>query len=172
MFEWQFTSQSYSLLQNLWRSGGTLCSLCQTTHSTKIIQRTSTMWRNTRLLSAFAKHWVRFWEIWIKRSSFWPILIVVPSLRVRHLFAILPSYNCTIDNDERKKSKIFFYSHMFSPGEINTIKITFLTEIYIWKLLKVHHLEITRNTAQIFQRYYLGSFLSVARLDPCGLIYF
>lgn len=46
-------------------------------------------------------------------------------------------YNCTIDNDEMKKSKIFFYSHMFPPGEIITIKIIFLTEIYIWKLLTV-----------------------------------
>lgn len=72
LFKWQCVCQCYELLQNLCRSGTILYKLCQTTHSTKTIQRTPTMLRNISLLLQIANVWVRFGDYCWDISTVWP----------------------------------------------------------------------------------------------------
>lgn len=66
LFIWRREGKSNALLWNLWGPWTILRNLCKRTHSTKKIQRTSTMWKNTELLSTFEKHWVRYFCILLK----------------------------------------------------------------------------------------------------------
>lgn len=71
-----------------------------------------------------------------------------------------------------KNLRFFLFTHVFTRRNYHDQNYISYGGLYLEIVDSFHHLEVTRNTVQIFQRYYLGSFFSVARLDPCGRIYF
>lgn len=71
-----------------------------------------------------------------------------------------------------KNLRFFLFTHVFTRRNYHDQNYISYGDLYFEIVDSFHHLEVTRNTVQIFQRYYLGSFFSVARLDPCGRIYF
>lgn len=124
MFIRKCPSQSYSLLQNLWRSRTILWNLCQTTHSTKNIQRTSSMWRNTRLPSPCTyiqvSCYLYFWNIFKLSCSFILRMFSEMSISPKKKLILIPQQeNKMSKKNEVKKTRntthiMKFHFYMFN----------------------------------------------------------